>query len=363
MKTLIEKILKNEEFLKKEFIIHGQECVLITPREIGVSWDTENKFFRSVLIKKSDKSVVSMGFGKFMNFWEKPEFDPWDNSWEFEARHKVDGSLILISKFMGELLVRTRGTVSVFSHETGEEFNDLIKKYPSLFDNDYINSEQYTILCEHVTPNRIIVVRESTEPELILLGIIQNKSARLEHQHNCDVVAESWGIKRPKRYFYSSVQECLDDVKAWQDKEGVVLYHEESGTMKKIKADLYLSRHRLRSHISSISNLVDFYMTTSRSADYNEFFKIVEQSLDFELATQAAKDILKVTEAHLKIKIDTWTVQGYVSALKELPRKEAAAKIIAKYTDWRKSYAFMALDNKPMPDKMLAELILQTCKN
>lgn len=132
--------------------------------------------------------------------------------------------------------------------------------------------------------------------------------------------------------------------------------------MKKIKADLYLSRHRLKSHISSISNLVDFYMTTSKSADYDEFFKVVEQSLDFELATQAAKDIQKVVDAHRTILREASKVSWFLEDIRHDPRKEVAQKITAKYNDWRKSYAFMSLDNKPMPDRMLAELIIQYCK-
>lgn len=353
-----------EQFNYKDGQIFGHDCVLITPKDMGVDWDDENKHYRSVIIRKSDGRKLSVGLPKFKNWGETPTFEPWNSEWSFEARHKLDGSLALLSKIDGQIIFRTRGCFDARTHDNGaEEVDFLIQKYPSLFNNCYIDSENYTLLCEWVTPSRIIVVRESSEPELILLGIIQNKSSRLETQYNCDVVAENWGVKRPKRFTYSSVQECLDDVKSWQDKEGVVLYHEPTQTLKKIKADLYLSRHRLKSHISSISNLVDFYMTTSKDADYNTFFKVVEQSLDFELATQAAKDILTVTEAHLKIKVDVFSVQGYVSTIKDLPRKESAKRICAKYPDWRKSYAFMALDNKPMSDKMLADLILETCKN
>lgn len=361
-----------DQFNYKDGQIFGHDCVLITPKDMGVDWNDENKYYRSVVIRKSDGRVLSRGFSRFCNWGETPTFEPWNPEWSFQARHKLDGSLALLSKIDGQIIFRTRGCFDARIHDNGAgEVDYLIQKYPSLFNNCYIDSENYTILCEWITPSRVIVIRESSEPELVLLGIIQNKSARLETQHNCDIVAESWGVKRPKKYSYSSVQECLDDVKAWQDKEGVVLYHEESSTMKKIKADLYLSRHRLRSHISSISNLVDFYMTTSKSADYDEFFKVVEQSLDFELATQAAKDIGKVVEAHQTIWKQTKEVSEWLfGVMKNITysngsasRKDIAEKIIQKYQDWRKSFCFMALDNKQIPDKMLAELILQTCKN
>lgn len=353
-----------DQFNYKDGVIAGNECVLITPKEPGVDWNDENKHYRSVVVRKSDGRVLNRGFNKFVNWLESPNFEPWNPEWTFEARHKLDGSLALLSKVDSKIIFRTRGCFDARNHDNGaEEVDFLIRKYPKLFNNCYIDSENYTILCEWVTPSRIIVIRESTEPELILLGIVQNKNSRLETQHNCDVVAEDWGVKRPKKFIYSSVQECLDDVKAWQDKEGVVLYHEPTQTLKKIKADLYLSRHRLKSHISSVSNLVDFYMTTSRDANYDSFFKVIEQSLDFELATQAAKDIQKVVDAHQQIKLDCLGVEGYVSVIRELPRKEAAQKIINRYNDWRKSYAFITLDNKQMPDKMLTDLIAQKCKN
>lgn len=353
-----------DQFNYKEGSIFGNDCVLITPKDMGVDWNDENKHYRSVLIRKSDGRILNRGFNKFVNWLESPNFEPWNPEWAFEARHKLDGSLALLSKIDGQIIFRTRGCLDARIHENGaEEVDFLIQKYPKLFNNCYIDSENYTILCEWVTPSRVIVVRESSEPELILLGIIQNKSSRLEAQYNCDVMAEDWGVKRPKKFIYSSIQECLDDVKAWQDKEGVVLYHEPTQTLKKIKADLYLSRHRLKSHISSISNLVDFYMTTSRDADYNEFFKVIEQALDFELAIQAKNDIDKVCFAHQVVNAECTKVEWLVDSIKHLPRKDFAAKVIDKYTDWRKSYSFMVLDNKPMPDQMLKTILLDSCKN
>lgn len=352
-----------DQFNYKEGVIAGDECILITPKDMGVDWDDSNKYYRSVIVRKSDGRVLSRGFSKFVNWGEKPTFELWNPNWMFEARHKLDGSLAILSKYRGEIIFRTRGTFDARNLDNGHEVDFLIEKYPSLFDNGYINSEDISILCEWVTPNNLIVIRESNEPELILIGMIKNSNGELLSQDICDEAAKTLGIKRPTKFVYSSVQECLDDVKAWQDKEGVVLYHEPTQTLKKIKADLYLSRHRLKSHISSISNLVDFYMTTSKDADYNAFFKVVEESLDFELATQAAKDIQKVVDSHQQIKLDCFGVEGYASIIGELGRKEAAQKIMARYNDWRKSYAFMTLDNKPMPDRMLADLILEKCKN
>jgi hypothetical protein len=353
-----------EQFNCKEGMIAGDECVLITPKELGVAWNDTNKHYRSVVIRKSDGKVINRGFSKFCNWGEAPTFEPWDSCWEFEARQKLDGSLAIISSHNGQIIFRTRGTFDARNLENGHEVDQLIEKY-QIHSWKPVFDEGCTMLCEWVTPSRVIVVRESNEPELVLLGVIDNETAQLQSQYSCDYVAKKFNLRRPIKYHYNSVAECLDDVKLWQDKEGVVLYHEPTQTLKKCKAELYLSRHRLKSHISSISNLVDFYMTTGKEADYSAFFKVVEQSLDFELATQAAKDIGRVIVAHQIINAEIAHVNGYIQIIQEynLPRKEAAQKITAKFNDWRKSYAFMALDNKTMPDKMLADLILNLCKS
>ncbi len=352
-----------EQFNYKDGQIFGHDCVLITPKDMGVDWNDENKHYRSVVIRKSDGKVVSKNWRKFVNLGEKPDFEPWNPEWPFDAREKVDGSALLVSKLDGHPVIRTRGTMDARHMSNGDEIDFLVQKYPKVFDNFFVNSEEFTVLLEWTTPTNKIVIRESDEPDIVLLGVIDNKSSVYLSQPQVDDLGVVWGIRRPKRYHYNNLVECIDDVKTWKGKEGVVLYHEETQTLKKIKATDYLRLHKLKSHISSISNLVDFYMTTSKSADYDEFFKVVEQSLDFELATQAAKDIEKVVDTHKQIVRDSAKVSWFLEDVRHDPRKEAAAKIIAKYTDWRKSYAFMALDNKPMPDKMLAELIFQTCKN
>jgi hypothetical protein len=167
------KLPDPEQFNFKECQVAGEDCWLITPKEMGCKWTDDIARFRSVIITQKDHVTVSQGFGKFTNYGERPEFEPWDDSWEFEARHKLDGSLLIVSKFKGELVVRTRGTVDARSLPNGHEIDFLIKKYPKAFDNAFINSEKNTLLFEWTTPSNIIVLREHDEPTLTLLGIVQ----------------------------------------------------------------------------------------------------------------------------------------------------------------------------------------------
>lgn len=315
-----------DQFNYKDGQIFGHDCVLITPKDMGVDWNDENKYYRSVVIRKSDGRVLSRGFSRFCNWGETPTFEPWNPEWSFQARHKLDGSLALLSKIDGQIIFRTRGCFDARIHDNGAgEVDYLIQKYPSLFNNCYIDSENYTILCEWITPSRVIVIRESSEPELVLLGIIQNKSARLETQHNCDIVAETWGVRRPKKYTYSSVQECLDDVKAWQDKEGVVLYHEQSGTMKKIKADLYLKYHKIRSGFNSVSNLIDWFFDEGCSFS----------SLDWEIS-QLFIEKIEIIEREFKEQSEfVGNMAKKLELMNFSSRKDYALYVIQNYKDFQ----------------------------
>jgi hypothetical protein len=71
------KLPTTEEFTFKDCVIAGDDCWLITPNHIGVKWTDENARFRSCIVRKSDNFVVSQGFGKFTNFSEQPDFQPW----------------------------------------------------------------------------------------------------------------------------------------------------------------------------------------------------------------------------------------------------------------------------------------------
>lgn len=317
-----------DQFNYKDGIIAGDECVLVSPlNSVGTKWDESNKHYRSVIIRKSDGRVISRGFSRFCNWGETPTFEPWNTEWEFEVRVKIDGSLILASYHKNELILRTRNTFDCRIHETGEEFAGLLEKYSDVFNNAFINSEEYTILLEHTTPNRIIVIRESDEPELVLLGIIENATGVLVSQATCDRLATGWGIGRPKKFHYSSVQECLDDVKLWRDKEGVVLYHEPTQTLKKAKADLYLKYHKIRSGFNSISNLIDWFF------DNNCSFL----SLDWEISQLFLSKIDTIQKEFEFQKESAEKIVAKLSLINFPSRKDYAIYVIQNHTEF-KSY-------------------------
>lgn len=104
-----------EEFSFKEVEIAGDLCVLITPL-ISAKFTDLNKIYRSSIWRVSDGFPVSLGFRKFMNFNEQPAFEPvapyYDK--DFVLTEKLDGSCLIVSKYKGKLIVRTRGTISAY---------------------------------------------------------------------------------------------------------------------------------------------------------------------------------------------------------------------------------------------------------
>jgi hypothetical protein len=186
-----------ESFDYKECVIGGDLCWLIQPQRMGVTWTDENARFRSVIVRQSDNHVISQGFRKFMNFHEKPSFEPWDNSWPVEARRKIDGSLLIVSKYKGELIVRTRGTTDARKMPNGHEIDLLIAQHPKAFDNTWINREEHSFLFEWTTPENVIVIREDDKPTLRLIGVVDHADAWYVEQAMLDGIAERIGVMRP----------------------------------------------------------------------------------------------------------------------------------------------------------------------
>lgn len=348
------------EFNFKDCVIAGDECILITPKEIGCKWTDDNMRFRSCIVRKSDNFVVSQGFGKFVNFAEKPDFQPWNHDWPIEARHKLDGSLLIVSKYKGQLICRTRGTVDARQLDNGHEIDLLIAKYPNCFNNEtfgYAETCGMSLLFEWTTPNNVIVLREHAEPTLTLLGAVKHEDCRYLSQKILDLGARDMGVDRPKRYQYNSVAEAIEDVDAWKGAEGVVFYSPDGQTLKKIKAAEYLRLHRLKSSVSSIRSLIGVFIEAGKPATFDNFYVYIESTLDFEIAEYCRDNIGTVVRCHNEVVAQQNKVKGLVARIAGLTRKEQALDITQHYKDWRAGYAFSLLDGKEFPDNKLATIL------
>jgi len=356
----------SKQFNIKDVTVAGDECVLVTPKDMGVTWNDENKFFRSSIWRKSDMKPVSLGFRKFTNYGEKPEFEPLNTECNVKAIQKIDGSCLIVSKYKGELIIRTRGTVDASQLENGYEIEFLKKKYPKAFDNEWLewlDCGLYTLLFEWTTPTNRIVLNESAEPTLWLIGIVYHPNYSYVEQHNLDKFAKEMGVERPKTYDISlggSIEDIKKRIEPLQDIEGVVIYDDnigiESGQiLKKIKTLRYLQLHRVFTGVKTVDHL--FNLFAEYGCTYRENFEtLLATNFDWELVT-TLKDLLDqlyTKWSSIKMRV-AWIELYFLNPdFIEMNRKDKAQKILEYFPDCS-GIAFALLDKKVISPAKLWE--------
>lgn len=355
------KLPDPEFFNFKDCIIAGDECVLVTPKMMGVEWTEENKYFRSSIWRKSDMYPVSLGFRKFMNYGEKPSFEPIAEESTFRAIQKIDGSCLIVSNYKDELIVRIRGTVDASQLENGFEIELLKKKYPKAFDNEWLECGLYTLLFEWTTPTNRIVLNETAEPTLWLIGMVSHSDYSYIPQHNLDTYAKEMGVERPKSFgirLSDNIENFKKSIEPLKDIEGVVIYDEPAGEetnqiLKKIKTVRYLELHRVFTGIKSVDHLFDLFVEY-KQPPREEFEKQLANNFDWELVT-TLKPLMDELYAKTKRIADriTWIVLYFNNPdFIELDRKGKAQKIQELFPDCT-GIAFAILDNKELPPHKL----------
>lgn len=358
------KLPDPEQFNFKDCIIAGDECWLITPKHMGVDWNDDNARFRSCIVRKSDNYVVSQGYKKFVNLFEKPEFQPWVGSWPIRATLKRDGSCLIVSKYKDETIIRTRGTISARELPNGDEIDLLIQKYPKAFDNMFLDGG-YSLLLEWSTPTNIIVYKEFDEPTLILTGIVDNETATYWHTSELSKQSYHLEVCPPEYYQYDTLSDCIKDVELWEGKEGVVLYSPCGQILKKLKANLYLELHKISTGIKNVNNVLDVFMESPGFVTYQGFYNYIEQLTDYEVAEKCKLFIHQIIDAY-----NTF-LQTYEKMEKLIKtgiqfldtRKEQAQEITLRWSGWNMSLAFIILDGKEVDDKLIRKALENIIEN
>jgi len=343
-------VLPDPEFFNfKDCIIAGDECVLVTPKMMGVDWNEDNKYFRSSIWRKSDMKLISAGFRAFTNHGEKPDFEPLPSNTCVRAITKVDGSLLIASVHKDKLIVRTRGTVDATQLENGFEIELLKKKYPKAFDNEFINCGSYTMLYEWTTPTNRIVLRESEEPTLWLIGIVYNPHYSYAYQYDLDRIANQIGVLRPKTYnidVNSNIENLQKQIEPLVDIEGVVIYSEDGQILKKIKTLRYLQLHRVFTGVKTVDHLFDLFVEYGQPSR-EDFEKKLADNFDWELVTalKSLMDDLFLKWKRISTQLSWMQVFLNDVHFMDLDRKNKARKILEIFPNYA-GIAFSLLDSK-----------------
>ena len=362
MKIDLDKVDRTQ-FMVHEHSLNGEIVHLIQPQHIGTKWTQDNKHMRSVVVNYEGE-VISAGFPKFTNYGENPEHFPVPTSLRnCTVMEKLDGSLLIVSRYKGQYILRTRGTVDASVLANGHEL-ELFKStiLNKLHDNN--DTWNYSVLFEWLSPINKIVLSYGDEPMWKLIGFINHTDYSLATQDMLDLMAKKYDLLRPEIYTFTDISDMLQIVDKWQNREGVCLYSKNDQAIHKIKSANYLIKHRFKSE-ATLENTLDLYFSYGKPS-YQEFESKLTETFDyecFEMVRGYASQICDASKEVNKI------VDGFKSfidnQLKVLStRKEQAQKVISSYSESnRSSMIFSLLDGKTLTADQHKKLFWQVLKN
>lgn len=356
--------IDTEQFMFHPHVVNGEQVWLIQPKSIGVKWTQSNKHLRSCVVD-TNGNVISLGFNKFTNWGENPEHFPTPNSLKGAVCvEKLDGSLLIVSRYNGQHILRTRGTVDASKLENGFELEVFKQKYPKVLEfQDHFKNWPFSFLFEWTTPENRIVIRYGDEPEFSLVGAIYHNTGKLWTQEWLDSHAQDWGCPRPIKHSFDDIPGLLSNVDEWQGKEGICVYSDHGQSIHKIKSAWYLVRHRLKEEFGNIEKIVDFFMQEG-CPSYFEFGEKIARVTDWETFNKIQGDVSRICEAWKNVGKIIDHMKVFVEPLKKVSRKEAAAKIISSYGNTnRSSFCFSLLDGKELGVDQKKKLLWQSLKD
>lgn len=363
MKIEISSIDRTQ-FMVHEHSLNGEIVHLIQPQHIGTQWRQDNKHLRSVVVNYEGE-VISASMPKFTNWGENPEHFPVPTSLQnCTVVEKLDGSLLIVSKYKGQYILRTRGTVDASTMANGHEL-ELFKStiLNKLYDNN--DTWNYSVLFEWLSPINKIVLSYGDEPDWYLVGVINHDDYSLTPQFVLDRYAINAEIKRPATYTFTDVNDLLQNVDQWKGKEGVCVYSKNDQTIHKVKGAWYLALHHMKSELSNIEKVMDVWLEQGMP-DYNTFYNYIFTTFDYELAEQVKGMISRIADGKKEVNKIVDGMNDFVNnRLRSLPtRKEQAQLVISSYGETgRSSMIFKMLDGKSLDKNDYKKLIFQILKN
>ena len=345
-------------------VVNGETLWLVQPQHIGCKWTQDTKHLRSSVWNDGGE-LVSAGFPKFVNWGENPEHFPVPTSLKNTTIvEKVDGSLLIVSKYKGNVILRTRGTVDATKLDNGHElelFKELVlSKIP-------VGQEtwDYSYLFEWVSPLQRIILNYGDQPNWYLVGSVNHWDYSLTDQSYLNDLAVQFGTNRPAVYSFPSVEDLMKDVEAWKGKEGVVVYSDGGQTLHKVKAASYLFLHRMKQELGSIDKVIDVWFSRDKPL-YSDFEAFIVNTFDYELWKMIRPEVSKICDAWKEVQQIIEGMKKFVNdTLISLPsRKEQAGRVLSAYSVTnRASMIFSLLDGKTLTADQEKKLLYQCLKH
>ena len=351
--------IDRESFSVTPHELFGETVYLVNPQHIGVKWTKDNLIFRSSVWDSSGE-LISAGFKKFFNWGEQPDLVPHPTDLKHVSLpEKLDGSLMIVSIWKGNLIIRTRGTVNARLQKNGDEIDYLIDKYPKAFQFNEETSG-YSRLFEWTTPTNRIVLDYGSTPDMVYIGKVSHIDYRYERQDVLNAEAVQMGVKRPVMYNFNTIDNMIESIKMLVNKEGVVAYSgKNEQILIKIKSLDYLAKHAFRSN-ASFENVLELFLQ-NKCPSYAEFQAKIVETFDYEIFMFVQGYVSQVCDSYKEAVKILEHMKKFVNGIRGMPsRKLQAQAIIGAYGNCSRSgFVFSLLDNKPVTNEMIKKLIFQ----
>jgi RNA ligase len=270
------------------------------------------------LITDLNGNIVGRGFEKFFN-WEEHTIEEFpDSSRKLEITEKMDGSLLIIFRYDGQIVYSTRGSFCSDQAVAGA------KLFREIYNEDWIE-EGFTYLFEYISPdNRIVVSYNSSD--LVHLAKIDNSNGfdvERDSRFNCVNVVELEGNCFADIFAGYSRLKSLNS----PNKEGFVVRALSDGTYPdwrcKIKFDDYCRLHKI---VTGISNK-NIWEHLRDGKSFDDILEIVPDEF-FNWLTKTKNNLLDQYN-----KIEEQAKDAY-DCVRELPnRKEQAVALMSNYKE------------------------------
>lgn len=340
-------------------VFGGDDCLWFRPSSDYPVWTQENITFRSLIVRKEDGKIVSAGFKKFFNGDEKAHIDPLPKDLaELTFMEKIDGSLLIVSKHNGELITRTRNALTS-QHTNSAEISDFQETYPKVFDNDFINSGNYSLLFEWTTPTNVIVINYGKQPELRLLNVVDHRDYSLLPLKKVTKIAEYLGVDAPKQVEITSFEELEERLKNPEFKEeGYCVYFNKDQLIRKLKGLWYLTTHRAKSDIS-FNRIFDIFIA-SGIPTREQFITELEKSFDHECMAEVLPFAEEVLALDVKTKKQLEHCKNFVASGKALPRADLYKECVVRFGGLFAGACMRILSNQQILPKEYKKLLNET---
>jgi RNA ligase len=209
-------------------------------------WDNVTLRCRG-LIADNSGVVVGNCMPKFFNYNE-PSAKDIDLDGPVQVTDKLDGSMGSVISYQDRIVVATRGS---FESEQAQWANEFIEKDKELSEAfKVICSENVTAVVEIIYPENRIVVDYGDLRAVVLIGAIGNYELTRGRQLwiPADTIY-SWPGPVVERFNASSFEEALR-LPPRLNREGIVIYFENTGNRLKIKQKDYIEAHKFISNLT-----------------------------------------------------------------------------------------------------------------